>query len=249
MTEPGKLDDDRLHAFADGQLSEPERAKVAAQLEQDKEAADIVRAYQAQTQAMHDAFDSVLTEPLPARLRQPRSSPLIWRAAAGVALLLAGGVSGWFANEWLGGDVDVAQSLTGEAVVAHRVYTKEVRHAVEVPASEEAHLVAWLSKRLDAPLAAPDLTGAGYNLVGGRLLPTGQGAAAHLMYENKTGERLTLYVRTNRTGGETAFRFDQDGEISAFYWLDGPLAYALLAEADRATLLPLARAVYDGLNP
>ena len=124
-----------------------------------------------------------------------------------------------------------------------------MRHAVEVAASEEAHLVAWLSKRLDAPLAAPDLTKDGYSLVGGRLLPTREGAAAHLMYENTTGDRLTLYIRTNRSGDDSAFRFVQDGEVNAFYWLDGPLGYALLAEADRAKLLPLARAVYNKLNP
>ena len=70
-----------------------------------------------------------------------------------------------------------------------------------------------------------------------------------LMYENTTGDRLTLYIRTNRNGDDSAFRFVQDGGVSAFYWLDGPLAYALLAEADRATLLPLTRAVYEKLNP
>ncbi len=128
---------------------------------------------------------------------------------------------------------DVAQSLTGEAVVAHRAYTETMWDAAEVPAQ--------VTKRTSSPGCRngsmgrwlPDLTSTGYNLVGGRLLPTGEGAAAHFMYENEIGDRLTLYVRTNRTGGETAFRFDQDRQISAFYWLDGPLAYALLAEADQ----------------
>lgn len=253
MSGPGKLSDDRLHAYVDGQLDETERRKVEGLLAEDKDSAARVQAYHTQTQRLHSEFDSVLTEPVPVRLRDVRHSTAgssLWRAAAAVILLLAGGAGGWFANDRFGpAPVGLVQGLTAEAVVAHRVYTKEVRHAVEVAANEEAHLVAWLSKRLDATLTVPDLTGIGYNLVGGRLLPTGEGAAAHLMYENSTGDRLTLYVRTNRTGGDTAFRFVQDGEVGAFYWLDGPLAYALLAEADRNTLLPFARAVYDGLNP
>ena len=251
MTETGDVNEERLQAYVDGQLDPAERAEFEALLRADPAAAENVCAYQAQKQALRSAFEDVLTEPIPERLRAPRSRPsAAWRAVAAVALLLAGGAGGWFANDWLRPPPPrLAQTLTGEAVVAHRVYTKEVRHAVEVAANEEAHLVAWLSKRLDAPLAAPDLTKDGYSLVGGRLLPTNEGAAAHLMYENSTGDRLTLYVRTNRGGEETAFRFVQDGAVGAFYWLDGPLGYALLAEADRGTLLPLARAVYDELNP
>lgn len=254
MNDRPNVNEQQLHAYVDGRLGEAERREVDTQLTEDKDAAARVRAYQVQKQTLHTDFDGVLTEPIPARLREVRraatTSP-VWRAAAAVVLVLAGGAGGWFANDWqqrLPAPA-LAQTLTGEALIAHRVYTKEVRHAVEVAANEEAHLVAWLSKRLNAPLTAPDLTKDGYSLVGGRLLPTGEGAAAHLMYENTTGDRLTLYVRTNRNGDDSAFRFVQDGGISAFYWLDGPLAYALLAEADRATLLPLARAVYEKLNP
>lgn len=253
MNDRPKISEHQLHAYVDGQLGEADRAEVEALLGQDEDATARVRAYQAQKQALHADFDGVLTEPIPARLREVRPAAMtspIWRAAAAVVLLLAGGAGGWFANDWQRKpELVLVQTLTGEALIAHRVYTKEVRHAVEVAANEEAHLVAWLSKRLDATLTAPDLTTVGYSLVGGRLLPTNEGAAAHLMYENATGDRLTLYIRTNRNGNDSAFRFVQDGELSAFYWLDGPLAYALLAEADRAMLLPLARAVYEKLNP
>ena len=248
-----KVSEYQLHAHVDGRLDQEERRKVDARLAEDEDAAARVRAYQAQKQILHGEFDSVLAEPMPARLRDIRpaatGSP-IWRAAVAAILLLAGGAGGWFANDWQRLPEPVlAQSLTGEALVAHRVYTKEVRHAVEVDASEETHLIAWLSKRLGAPLTAPDLSAQGYKLVGGRLLPTREGSAAHLMYETGAGRRLTLYVRTNRSGADTAFRFVQQEGTGAFYWLDGPLGFALLAEADRATLLPLARAVYNKLNP
>ncbi len=252
MTDSRSLSEERLHAYVDGQLDTAERGEVEAGLAKDEEAAARVRAYQAQKQALHGRFDPVLTESVPARLRDAgrrTAGSHILRAAAAVVLLLVGGAGGWFANERLAAPQGLAQAFADEAVAAHRTYTVEVRHPVEVEAAEEAHLVAWLSKRLDAPLQAPNLRDQGYELVGGRLLPTGDGAAAHLMYETSTGDRLTLYVHTNRSGDGTAFRFARAGDIGAFYWLDGPLGYALLAKADRATLLPLAQAVYNQLNP
>ena len=52
-------------------------------------------------------------------------------------------------------------TIAREAALAHVAYVPEVRHPVEVTAAEEKHLVAWLSKRLDAPLRAPSLVSPG----------------------------------------------------------------------------------------
>jgi len=81
--------------------------------------------------------------------------------------------------------------ITADAIAAHRTYSVEVRHPVEVDAGQEAHIVQWLSKRLGHQLIVPDLTVAGFRLMGGRLLPAEDGPAAQFMYENGTGERLT----------------------------------------------------------
>ncbi len=159
----------------------------------------------------------------------------------------AGG--GWTANEYLHPLPDRDLALARGAVLAHRTYEAEVRHAVEVPANEEKHLVAWLSKRLEAPVRAPDLAARGFQLVGGRMLPAVSGPAAQFMYENEGGDRLTLYVERNRAGQDTAFRFVAEDEVSAFYWKDGPLAYALIGRAGREQLLGLARVTYGQINP
>ncbi len=70
------------------------------------------------------------------------------------------------------------------AAMAHVVYSREKRHAIEVMANEERHLVSWLSKRLGFALKVPNLSREGYALVGGRLLPGDQGSVAHFMYED-----------------------------------------------------------------
>jgi anti-sigma factor RsiW len=84
--------------------------------------------------------------------------------------------------------------------------------------------------------------------MGGRLLPAEDGPAAQFMYENGNGERLTLYLRTG-VGGETAFRYNEDGGIGAFFWSDEGFGYAIAAKADRDLLLRIAEIVYQQTSP
>ncbi len=70
------------------------------------------------------------------------------------------------------------------------------------------------------------------------------------MYQDAQGQRLTLYVRTNREHNqETAFRFAQEGNVRVFYWIDRGLGYALSGEIRKEDLLRVATAVYQHLNP
>jgi anti-sigma factor RsiW len=126
-----------------------------------------------------------------------------------------------------------------------------VRHPVEVGADQEAHLVAWLSKRLGAPVRAPKLEEVGYSLVGGRLLPGENGPVAHFMYQGNQGTRVTLYVRAEAIGNrETAFRYAKDNNVRVFYWVDRKLGYALSsADISKEDLFKVANAVYHQLNP
>ena len=189
---------DRLMAYVDGHLSADDRRCLEEYITAHPEVGEQVAAYRQQNQALHAAFDSVLGEPIPERMRIPqRPRYRAWYAAGLAASLAIGAACGWFAHT----RVSVPRShiaLVHQAAAAHAIYTPEVRHPVEVAANEEAHLVAWLSKRLGQKVKAPDLTAQGYKLVGGRLLPAiagggRPGPAAHFMYEDTTGQRLTLY--------------------------------------------------------
>jgi anti-sigma factor RsiW len=210
------------------------------------------------SQGLHQLYDPVLDEPVPEYLRARIARRSRWRMAAiaagwvvvGVAV---GVVAGWQLHAARA--VATAQAevpgFVKRAAVAHAVYSPEVRHPVEVGADQEQHLVAWLSKRLGAPLRAPKLDDTGFFLVGGRLLPGENGPVAHFMYQSKQGTRITLYVRTNPVGNnETAFRYAAEGSVKVFYWIDRKLGYAL-SSADVSTddLQKVANAVYQQLNP
>jgi anti-sigma factor RsiW len=146
---------------------------------------------------------------------------------------------------------DASAAMARRAAVAHATYSPEVRHPVEVGVDQEAHLVAWLSKRLGAPLRPPQLEAVGYSLLGGRLLPGDNGPVAHFMYQSSRGTRVTLYVRTEMAGNrETAFRYSREGNVGVFYWVDRKLGYALSSgDISKDDLLSIANAVYQQLNP
>jgi anti-sigma factor RsiW len=149
-----------------------------------------------------------------------------WLAAgAGLALALGPLAPRLTGGAWrgLGGQ---PPGFAQRADIAYAVYTPERRHPVEVAASDEEHLINWLSRRLNRPLSVPSLQEYGYSLVGGRLLPGEAGPAAQFMYENHEGARLTLYV-TGIASDETAFRLFRDGDRRTFYWISDGMGYAL----------------------
>jgi anti-sigma factor RsiW len=257
-----------LHAWVDDQLPAQSRADVDAWLDEHPQDAARLDQYRRQNTALQDQYDAVLDEPVPDSMRalvsKQTSQPLaqrlpMLRYAAVLAALAVGGVSGWFTHQWYDGQatrITSAQTtplFVRQAAVAHVVFSPEVRHPVEVGADQEAHLAAWLSKRLGTQLRVPHLAEQGFSLVGGRLLP-GQPddrlPVAQFMYQDAKGQRLTLYVRTDAEATrETAFRFAQEKNVGVFYWVDQKLGYALSGEIEKGELLRVANAVYKQLNP
>jgi anti-sigma factor RsiW len=240
-----------LHAYSDGRLDEARRLRVEAHLAHDARAAEKVRAWRGQNEALRALYNPVLNEPVPQRLLAARAPRVRWPyyALAAAVTGLSFGL-GWTMRAHQAGQPPQAATLAHRAAVAYAVYAPEVRHPVEVGSDQQDHLVKWLSKRLGQDLRVPVLMQHGFELMGGRLLPGGGGPVAQFMYQDARGQRVTLYV--SRRDGEprdTAFRFSQENKISVFYWIDGTLGYALSAEMERARLLTVATAVYRQLNP
>lgn len=262
-----------IQAYVDDALPEARRAALDAYLEQHPREAERVRQYKAQKLALQARYAPVLDEPVPQRLLRAAAQPpaatpkrglfdgTAWRVAAGIMLLAAGTTAGWTirgltaAPGSRAGATSVAGSaeltaLARHAAMAHRVYSPELRHPVEVGASQQDHLVQWLSRRLGARLHPPALAGLGYELLGGRLLPGTNGPVAQFMYQNAAGARLTLYVSTeNAANRDTGFRYAREGQVNVFYWIDGRFGYALSGDIDRGALDQVAEQVYRQLEP
>ena len=243
---------DELHAYVDGELPEDRRAAVESWLARHADDAAMVEAWQRQADLLRALYGDVVSEPVPARLTVNRlvrhNRRWIGYAAAAVLLaFLAGGGAGWFGRGAYEGPRGSAQTITADAIGAYRLYAVEVRHPVEVPGAEEAHLVQWLSKRLDYTVLAPNLAPLSLKLIGGRLLPGPAGPAAFFMYEGTSGERFTLYC-SRAKGPETALRYVAAGPVAAFYWIERDKAYVVSGPADRERLLKVAQSAYDQLE-
>jgi anti-sigma factor RsiW len=254
MTDPDvPVTEDELHAYVDGELPADRRPAIEAWLAAHPDDMARVAAWRALADAIRARYGAVATEPVPARLslRQIERAGRSWRglaAAAAVAAFLVGGAAGWFAHGVATPPPSAAAASTADAVDAYRLYVVEVRHPVEVPGSEAAHLTQWLSKRVGYPLRIPDLSPVGLKLVGGRLLPGPRGgAAAFFMYESTTGERFTLYS-TRAAGPDSALRYNAEGPVGALYWADGDIAYVVNGEANPERLHKVAETVYAQLE-
>jgi anti-sigma factor RsiW len=240
-----------LHAYVDGELPADRKASVEAWLSTHPDDMARVAAWRSLADTIRARYGAVASEPVPARLslRQIERAGRSWRgiaAAAVVAAFVVGGLSGWAARGAVA-PRGAAATFTADALDAYKLYVVEVRHPVEVPGSEEAHLVQWLSKRVGYQLRIPDLEPVGLKLVGGRLLPGPRGAAAFFMYEGKSGERFTLYS-TRSDGPDSALRYDADGAVAALYWADSDIAYVVSGEANRDRLHKVAETVYAQLE-
>jgi len=255
MTNPDlPVTEDELHAYVDGELPADRQNAVAAWLLAHPEDAARVAGWRTQADAMRARYAHVADEPLPARFRTDallQGRPIGRRVAAiavaaTVAAFLAGGVAGWMARGANAAPTGL-DLFTSEALSAHRLYVVEVRHPVEVAANEQAHMVQWLSKRLGYSQHVPNLETIGLKLIGGRLLPGPNGAAALYMYEGPTGERFTIYS-TRARSPQTALRFKRGDRNAAYYWVDNQAAFVVSGPADRSRLKTVAEAVYEQVD-
>jgi anti-sigma factor RsiW len=229
-----------LHAWLDGELPAERCAAVRRHLADHPEDARRLEIYRSQAALTSRAFAQVEQQP-----SSPRAGGARWGlgAAAAVLLLLAGAAAGWLGRDLAS---HPPADLAEYALSAHTLYVAEARHPVEVTAGESGHLTAWLSKRLDRPLRIPALPG--YELVGGRLLPSEYGPAAQLMYEDADRRRITLYVCAADLAEGEAFEIARSGPVNALLWNGGGMAWAMVGELDRDRLIALAHEVQSQLG-
>ena len=251
--------EDELHAYVDGELPDDRKEAIHAWLAANPDAAAQVAAWRAQADSIRARYGNVANEPVPERLQLDRiirgSINARWTmrsmTAMAATILLAfviGAGAGWFAHGAASDNPGASDKITADAVEAYRLYVVEVRHPVEVPGSERAHMKQWLSKRVGEPLQVPDLQSIGLKLVGGRLLPGPTGAAAFYMYEGPSGERYTIYC-AKAGGPETALRFKTGGEsYASFTWVDDKVGYVVSGPADRERLEAVAKNAYEQID-
>jgi len=209
-----------------------------------------------QDAAIATLYNPLAGEPVPARHADLIAAAVAepgwsrhWptQIAAAIVLVAFGVATGWFAAlQRVPGAAEA--NLATAALRACATYTVEVAHPVEVLASQ-AHLEPWLSKRVGHPITPPDLSGDGFHLLGGRVVPDALGTAALMMYENDLGQRVTLYVVLWPSDTETSFRFANNDSAQGFWWVDDHLGWAVVGDLPSDTLRQISLAAYQQISP
>ncbi len=256
MTGADKITALEANALADGELSGDAAAEARLSLAGNEDLRSAVAWRDALGVQLHAAYDPVLSAPVPVRTRRLLAiARPAWtmpagarRMAAAVAIaVLAGGV-GYGVGALEPGGSGEMDRVVRMALGAHQVYSGEIRHPVEVPGSDGAHLAKWLGARIGVPFTAPDINDTGFALVGGRLLAEGPRPAALLMYEDTAGRRVTLYMEKWPTSQETALQHRVSLGLNTYFWTDKNFACAVSSNLDPARLKVVSEQLYASLE-
>ena len=244
------ISEDDLQAFVDGALSDGRRAELETYLDSNPDVAERYARFAAQRETLRAALDPIAAEPVPPNLNlgnlvasRQRPNRSAWQGAAAACLLLmAGGGSGWVLRG-MGMDSPAGiDALAQEASYAYAVFSPDGGRPVEIAAADSDALVGWFEKRLSNPVSLPDLSGAGYRFMGGRVVATQNGPAGLLMYDDAEGTRIAMMMRPMVRRDENApMARHREGDTIGYAWADNGMGYSLVGNLDVAAFLhPIA---------
>ncbi len=164
--------------------------------------------------------------------------------AAGIALLIAGGIGGFVFNEANQPEITVAQTTGWLHHVAdyHGIYAQQKRHLVEVGADESDHIVGWLSNTTGLPFSIPDISDTGFEFQGARLLVVKGKPVAQLMYKDPTGSVVAICFQ-NSSGammGSDETKSSTINGFDIFSWSKGDGQYLVIGDQTESRLKEVA---------
>jgi anti-sigma factor RsiW len=243
------ITEDDLQRLVDETLDAKRHAEVASYLLAHPDIAARVAGYRSQRDMLRDALAPVMEEPIPPQLnlsrmieaqQAPRAVPRWWMAAAATVLLCAGGLAGWSLRGAAEPPLVGVAALTQEAMASYAVFAPDRMHPVEIKADDRDKLNEWIARRLGHSVPPPDLAGAGYWFMGGRIVATGHGPAALFMYDNDS-TRLVLLVRPMEEQQTAPMAPNTRGGVDGYTWAHEGMGYSLVGETDLDVLRPIAR--------
>lgn len=256
MTPSALIEEADLHALVDGELDPERRRKVEDHLLQHPEDAALVEGWRRQNAALRAAFEPVALEPPPPAGQGPietgaihwgrpgavprparklddiRASRRRQALASTLLTLVAGAAVAVAALLFLASRPPAqrptltiaATSYATRAGLTYATYALDAR-PVEIDAGRRGELLAWLQERVGFS-RAPDLSGVGLRLLGGRVAPGVSAPAAFLIYQRDDGARVGLYFERADAGAAPSGQRGQG--VSVIEWRAGGFAFVLV---------------------
>jgi anti-sigma factor RsiW len=254
-----ELDENTLVAYVDGELDAASAREVEQALEASPVARNTVAKLRASAALVRAAFADALHEPPPPglvamlRAATPRRRPRTYwlPIAASIALLIGGVAAGALGLRHLDHAEAVAQApverLLEDVANYHRVYAREQRHLVEVPANETPHIEDWLGRRLKSQLQIPNLVSQGLTFQGGRLLVFEGRPMAELVYTPADGPPVGLCI-TFAVAGMAGAATEQRGDLTIAHWIDNGYFYSVVGWGNDRRMQAIADSVRAQLH-
>jgi len=245
---PSCISEEALHGYVDQQLDPERRAAVEQYLQCHPAEAVRVADYRAHREGLRAAFAPFADAPLPpslnlARLVEARLRPrrMAWRMAAAVLLGVGIGTSGswWLASRDASGAA--LDTLVDEAAVSYATFVPNAERPVQFSAADPQQLAKWVGSRLNRKLIPPDLSAAGYELLGGRVVATGHGAAALFIYKDGRGVPLAVFARPTDAADTATIAEVDVGATDGCAWIEHGIGYTVTGAESYARLLELSK--------
>lgn len=268
----------RLSAYLDGQLPHAEAREIDGILAHDEKARTLFNRLKMGSDLGRKAFEDMLHEPVPLDLVRNiklvsidagqdagRPSPAkpakqaapygIWArfAAAGLILLALGSSVGYL----LGAQHELASSSASasqdriwldDITNNHRIFARQTRHLVEVPASEGQHITEWLGSAAGINFKIPDLNASGLSFEGARLLVAGSRPTAQLLYKNADGEIVSInFQQSGLVPQKSDFTESIRDDLGLISWQNGTGSFAVVGPSSDPALETIAKAVAEGI--
>jgi anti-sigma factor RsiW len=248
MTRP--ICEDDLLAFVDGALDEDRRLEVEAYLASNSDAMNRVAAYRHHAIALRQALSPVAEEPVPSRLNVRRSFSASQVGAAAVIFLAIGASGGWISRDLTSAPSAGVATLALEATASYQAFARDFVRPVEVRPETTTELAVMASETIGASAKVPDLSAAGYRLMGGRVIPTTHGTGFMWMYDNDHGTRLVMMTRRMEVDKDTKMQQATKDEVTAWTWSQSGIGYSMVgaksaqelktvADSAKAQILPI----------
>lgn len=246
------ITEDDLQAFVDDALDSERYRDVSSYLENNAEAAARVSAYRLQAAALRSALDPIRREPIPSRLnlrtiaaagRPARATFRLQMAAAAVMLLSLGATGGWLLKGYMLPPTEGVAALAEEASASYGIFAPDRLRPVEVRADGSGALAQFAADTLGNATTIPDLSKAGYRLMGGRVIPTAHGPGFMLMYDDDKGSRLVMLTRRMTVDQNKPMAESSRGAVRGWTWAKDGMGYSLVGSLPSQALHPLADAV------
>lgn len=257
---PPPVTEHDLHAFVDGELDGRRYRRVVSYLATDPFAAERVGEFLRQqgeltvlreriddTAYVPDARTTELIDALAGAVRHRRRARL---GMAGSGLAAACLVGMWLA--WGPAPSEVAERLARSPLALNAgpqvLFGRDPFGNTQLAASDGLD-GAGLDQQLAAySVRRPDLAAYGLHFVGGNALQGGETPAIRLIYEDKDGRRVFLFVGAVGSDADVALTLVPEGHIS-LNWRRGPLVFALIGPKESEQLLNAMQGTGEFLTP